>query len=188
MEEYVYTRDQLKDIDVHTVLPQQEPFVMIGSLTHFELRTSTTETLIKEDNIFVDNGCFSASGMMENIAQTCAARIGFYNKYILHKDVQVGFIGAVRDFKVYGLAPVGAVITTQVDVVEEIFGMTLARATVTASGITTTEPVNLREHNPEFPAHGNSQAPASPEAGSRASVLLAEAEIKLSVRNIERNG
>ena len=178
MEEYVYTRDQLKDIDVHTVLPQQEPFVMIGSMTHFEMGTSTTETLIKEDNIFVDNGCFSASGMMENIAQTCAARIGFYNKYILHKDVQVGFIGAVRDFKVYGLAPVGAVITTQVDVVEEIFGMTLARATITASGITTTEPVNLREHNPEFPAHGNSQAPA----------LLAEAEIKLSVRNIERNG
>ncbi|MCQ2154602.1 MAG: pseudouridylate synthase [Bacteroidales bacterium] len=152
MEEYVYTRDQLKDIDVHTLLPQQEPFVMIGSLTHFEMGTSTTETLIKEDNIFVDNGCFSASGMMENIAQTCAARIGFYNKYILHKDVQVGFIGAVRDFKVYGLAPVGAVITTQVDVVEEIFGMTLARATITASA------------------------------------LLAEAEIKLSVRNIERNG
>lgn len=152
MEEYVYTRDQLKDIDVHTVLPQQEPFVMIGSLTHFEMGTSTTETLIKEDNIFVDNGCFSASGMMENIAQTCAARIGFYNKYILHKDVQVGFIGAVRDFKVYGLAPVGTVITTRVDVIEEIFGMTLARATITASA------------------------------------LLAEAEIKLSVRNIERNG
>ena len=206
MEEYVYTKDRLKDIDVHTVLPQQEPFVMIGSLTHFEMGTSTTETLIKEDNIFVNNGCFSASGMMENIAQTCAARIGFYNKYILHKDVQVGFIGAVRDFRIYALAPVGTVITTQVDVVEEIFGMTLARATITASGITTTEPVNLREHNPEFPAHGNSQAPASPEAGSRApasseagsrasvllaeagnqaSVLLAEAEIKLSVRNIE---
>lgn len=152
MEEYVYTKDRLKDIDVHTVLPQQEPFVMIGSLTHFEMGTSTTETLIKEDNIFVDNGCFSASGMMENIAQTCAARIGFYNKYILHKDVQVGFIGAVRDFRIYALAPVGAVITTQVDVVEEIFGMTLARATITASA------------------------------------LLAEAEIKLSVRNIERNG
>lgn len=196
MEEYVYTKDRLKDIDVHTVLPQQEPFVMIGSLTHFEMGTSTTETLIKDNNIFVDNGCFSASGMMENIAQTCAARIGFYNKYILHKDVQVGFIGAVRDFRIYALAPVGTVITTQVDVVEEIFGMTLARATITASGITTTEPVNLREHNPEFPAHGNSQAPASPEAGSRApallaeagnqaSVLLAEAEIKLSVRNIE---
>lgn len=198
MEEYVYTKDRLKDIDVHTVLPQQEPFVMIGSLTHFEMGTSTTETLIKEDNIFVDDGCFSASGMMENIAQTCAARIGFYNKYILHKDVQVGFIGAVRDFRIYALAPVGTVITTRVDVIEEIFGMTLARATITASGITTPEPVNLREHNPVFPAHGNSQAPASPEAGSQASafpeagiqapVLLAEAEIKLSVRNIEQNG
>lgn len=135
MEEYVYTKDSLKDIDVHTVLPQQEPFVMIGSLTHFELGTSTTETLIRDNNIFVDGGHFSASGMMENIAQTCAARIGFYNKYILHKDVQVGFIGAVRNFRIYGLAPVGTVITTRVDVIEEIFGMTLAKATITASGV-----------------------------------------------------
>lgn len=120
----------ISSIDVHTVLPQQEPFVMIGCMTHFEMTTSTTETLIREDNIFVDNGCFSASGMMENIAQTCAARVGYYNKYILHKDVQVGFIGAVRNYSIKALARVGQIITTKVDIVEEVFGMTLANAEV----------------------------------------------------------
>lgn len=120
----------IRSIDVHTVLPQQEPFVMIGCMTHFEMTTSTTETLIREDNIFVDNGCFSASGMMENIAQTCAARVGYYNKYILHKDVQVGFIGAVRNYRIKALARVGQIITTKVDIVEEVFGMTLANAEV----------------------------------------------------------
>ncbi len=120
----------IRSIDVHTVLPQQEPFVMIGCMTHFEMTTSTTETLIREDNIFVDNGCFSASGMMENIAQTCAARVGYYNKYILHKDVQVGFIGAVRNYSIKALARVGQIITTKVDIVEEVFGMTLANAEV----------------------------------------------------------
>ena len=120
----------IRSIDVHTVLPQQEPFVMIGCMTHFEMTTSTTETLIREDNIFVDNGCFSASGMMENIAQTCAARVGYYNKYILHKDVQVGFIGAVRNYYIKALARVGQIITTKVDIVEEVFGMTLANAEV----------------------------------------------------------
>ena len=67
---------------------------------------------------------------MENIAQTCASRIGFYNKYILLKEVQIGYIGAIRDYVILGKAKVGSLITTTVDVIEEIFGMTLAIATV----------------------------------------------------------
>lgn len=126
----------LETIDIHTVLPQQDPFVMVRKLVHFEMDSSTTETPIREDNLFVENGCFGPCGMMENIAQTCAARIGFYNKYILEKDVQIGYIGAIRDYKVLGKAPVGSVITTKVDVLEEVFGMTLAEATVQCDGQT----------------------------------------------------
>lgn len=131
MEAIIPSEAYLRTIDVHTILPQQEPFVMIGVLTHFEMNTTTTETEIKATNIFVDDGKFSASGIMENIAQTCAAREGFYNKYILHKDVQIGFIGAVRDYKILALPPVGLTITTRIDILEEVFGMTLARAMVT---------------------------------------------------------
>jgi predicted hotdog family 3-hydroxylacyl-ACP dehydratase len=120
----------VQSIDIHGVLPQQEPFVMVGTLMHFALDTSTTETPVRPDNLFVEDGFFSAFGMMENIAQTCAARIGFYNKYILEKPVEVGYIGAIREYVVYGLAEAGSVITTTVDVEEEIFGMTMARATV----------------------------------------------------------
>lgn len=130
MEITQITEEYLRSIDVHTVLPQQEPFVMVGTLTHFELTTSTTETRIEEENIFVNDGKFSASGMMENIAQTCAARIGFYNKYILKKDVQVGFIGAIRNYVVHSLPEVGSTIVTKVDILEEIFGMTLANAEI----------------------------------------------------------
>ena len=124
------TEEFLRTIDVHAILPQQEPFVMVGTLTSFEMTTSTTETEIKGENIFVDNDTFSASGLMENIAQTCAARIGFYNKYILKKDVQVGFIGAIRNYVVNELPKVGSTIITKVDILEEVFGMTLANAEV----------------------------------------------------------
>lgn len=120
----------LRSIDIHTILPQQEPFVMVGKLVHFELRTSTTETVIREDNLFVEKGYFTPSGIMENMAQTCASRIGFYNKYILEKEVQIGYIGAIRDFVNLGKARAGSQITTTVDVVDEVFGMTLASATV----------------------------------------------------------
>ena len=136
MEECQITEDFLRSIDIHTVLPQQEPFVMVGTMVHFELGTSTTETVISPSNIFVRDGEFTAPGIMENIAQTCASRIGFYNKYILHKDVQIGFIGAIRDYVVNRLPSVGSTIVTTVDVLEEVFGMTLASATVVCEGET----------------------------------------------------
>lgn len=140
----------LRSIDIHTVLPQQEPFVMVGTLTHFEPMTSTTETVIKADNLFVEDGCFTPCGMMENIAQTCASRIGFYNKYILHKDVQIGYIGAIRDYVILGKAPVGSLITTTVDVLEEVFGMTLAQAKVECNNkVIATARIKLAVNNAE---------------------------------------
>lgn len=144
------TEEYIRSIDVHTVLPQQEPFVMIDTMTHFEMMTSTTETEIRESNIFVDGGRFSASGMMENIAQTCAARVGFYNKYILKKEVQVGFIGAIRNYVVHELPQVGSTISTRVDILEEIFGMTLANAEITCEGRTiATAEIKLSVRNVE---------------------------------------
>ena len=71
---------------------------------------------------------------MENIAQTCAARIGYVNKYILRKGIQVGLIGAVRNMEIRRLPRVGEIITTRVEVKEEIFGMTLAEAVVESGG------------------------------------------------------
>ena len=109
---------------------------MIGSLVHFDKVLTVTETKVDEQNIFVENGCFSASGLMENIAQTCAARIGYINKYILKKEIQLGFIGAVRNFEVFSLPAVGDVITTHVEVKEEVFGMSLASATIECEGKT----------------------------------------------------
>ncbi len=130
------TEQELRAINIHELLPQQEPFVMIGSLTHIDSTATTTETIVKADNILVDNGQFSASGLMENIAQTCAARIGFVNRYILKKKIQLGFIGAVRNFEVFALPKVGDTITTRMVVKEDVFGMTLADATVTCNGKT----------------------------------------------------
>ena len=124
------SEQQLRQIDIHELLPQQEPFVMVSTLVHFDRTLTATETAIKAENIFVDGGRLSASGVMENIAQTCAARIGYVNKYILKKGIQLGFIGAVRGFEVLRLPKVGETITTRVEVREEVFGMTLADAVV----------------------------------------------------------
>ena len=128
------TEEFLRGIDIHELLPQQEPFVMISSLVRFDMQTTVTETIVSADNMFVEDGVFTAPGIVENIAQTCAARIGYVNKYILKKGIQLGFIGAIRDLKVKDLPKVGDTITTSISVIDSVFGMTLVDAVVLNNG------------------------------------------------------
>ena len=128
------TREFLEGIDIHELLPQQEPFVMVGRLTYFDMTKIVTETEVESKNIFVDDMSFSASGLIENIAQTCAARIGYVNKYILKKGIQIGFIGAIRNLNICRLPSVGETIVTSVEILEEVFGMSLAKAVISCEG------------------------------------------------------
>ena len=136
MDDYQVSEQFLRTIDIHELLPQQEPFVMVGQLVHFDMTRTVTETTIGSENMFVENGQMTASGLIENIAQTCAARIGYVNKYILKKGIQIGFIGAIRNLEVKALPAVGDTIRTTVDVVEEVFGMILANASIECNGET----------------------------------------------------
>lgn len=117
-------------IDIHELLPQQEPFVMVGKLRFFSMEKTTTALTVSASNIFVDGGVFTASGLIENIAQTCATRIGYINKYILKKGIQLGFIGAIRGLNIHRLPVVGETIETSIETLEEVFGMTLVKANV----------------------------------------------------------
>lgn len=103
---------------------------MVGKLVSFDMGKTVTQTLIEDKNIFVENGVFTASGIIENIAQTCATRIGYINKYILKKGIQLGFIGAIRNLKLYRCPKVGELVKTAIITEEEVFGMTLVTATV----------------------------------------------------------
>lgn len=124
----------LRSIDIHELLPQQEPFVMVGRLVAFDRKRTVTQTEVKSDNLFLEKDGLSVPGLMENIAQTCAARIGYVNKYILQKGIQIGFIGAVRNMEVHSLPQLGDTLETTVDVREEVFGMTLADAFIRCGG------------------------------------------------------
>lgn len=103
---------------------------MVGKLVSFEMEKTVTQTMVCASNLMVENGEFSAAGVIENIAQTCAVRIGYINKYILKRGINLGFIGAIRNLKLHRLPRVGQTIQTTILTVEEVFGMTLVTATV----------------------------------------------------------
>ncbi len=129
---------KLTEIPVTELLPQRPPFVMIDCLTGFSETTTETRLTVRDDNVLVQDGRLSVYGLVENIAQTCAARLG-YASYILHKPVRIGFIGAVRGCKIKRLPLVGEMLETRIEVKEEIFGLTLVDAEVRLDGVTIAE-------------------------------------------------
>ncbi len=121
--------NEFEKTDVHTLLPQQEPFVMIDRLVHYDPVRTVTSLEVRADNIFVDNGHLSVPGINENIAQTCAARMGYISRSSGER-VRIGVIGAITGFSVSRTPLTGEVLTTTIDVVQEVFQVTLVHATV----------------------------------------------------------
>ena len=109
------------DIDILELLPQRPPFVMVDRLTDYSETQSSCSLTIRPDNVFCEDGEFAAAGLIEHIAQTCAARLGYYNKYILKTGVRLGFIGEVKDLSIVRLPREGETLDTTIVVMQEIF-------------------------------------------------------------------
>ncbi|MDR2389643.1 MAG: pseudouridylate synthase [Tannerellaceae bacterium] len=119
------------DVNMAELLPQRPPFILVDRLIAFDAECVQTALRICRENIFCDGHCLSESGLVENIAQTCAARMGYIHKYIANDTVKIGLIGAIRRMEIFRLPRIGEEITTRVTVREEIFRMTLVDALVT---------------------------------------------------------
>ena len=118
-----------EEIDILTLIPQRPPFVMVDRLLHFDTQTTITEFEVRADNIFVDDGKLSSEGIVEIIAQTCAARMG-YISLMSNAPVKVGVIGAISNMTINFLPQCGAKLTTRIDLLEEVFQMTLVEAVI----------------------------------------------------------
>ena len=125
------TDSELSRIDVLTLLPQRPPFVMIDRLTHFDEAVTTTQLTVRTDNLFTEaDGHLNPCALVENIAQTCAARMGYINRYIYRQRVRLGYIGGIKNLQVLRTPRVGELLTTSIEVMQEVMKLTLVNATV----------------------------------------------------------
>ena len=111
------------------LIPQRPPFVMIDKMLSFDMTVTTTQLEVRADNVFCVDGRLSTEGMMENIAQTCAARMGYIN-LCNNASVKIGVIGSVSNYEVFRTPKIGEVIVTSIEVVEELFQITMVKAFV----------------------------------------------------------
>lgn len=119
----------ISSVNVLDLIPQRPPFIMIDCLTHFDPVITFSRFTVRDNNLFFSEGRLLASGLIENIAQTCAARIGYINR-LSNEVIKLGFIGAVRNLKIYKTPLAGDTIYTTITVKEEVFQMTLVDAVV----------------------------------------------------------
>lgn len=123
-------KTEFESINVLKLLPQQPPFVMVDKLIYFDQQETITSFTVDQNNIFVENEIFTSSGLIENIAQTCAVRMGYINQYIYKENVKLGFIGSIKNLEIFKYPKVGDVLTTSIKIIEEVFQMTLVLACV----------------------------------------------------------
>ena len=119
----------IEDITLRELIPQSPPFVMIDKMISFDMTVTKTQLEVRADNVFCKDVRLSAEGLMENIAQTCAARMGYIN-LSKNEKVKIGVIGSVSNYEVFRTPKVGDVIVSTIEVIEEMFQITLVKAIV----------------------------------------------------------
>ena len=116
---------ELRDIPITSLIPQRPPFVMVDRVLSCDATDAVTEFAIREDNIFLDDMKLSAAGIIENMAQSCAARMGCVKK--LHNEpIKLGYIGEIKNLKIYRQPLLDERLTTEVHILMDVFDMTLA--------------------------------------------------------------
>lgn len=119
-------------------IPQRQPMVMIDKLFFSDAEKCITGLHISEENIFCSNGFFREPGLIENMAQTAAVHAG-YNSSIqskegAYKSAPIGFIGAIKDLKIYFLPAVNSELVTEIKITHQIFDATVVNAFVGCNG------------------------------------------------------
>lgn len=119
--------------DITAYIPQRTPIVMISGILAAEGKVVRSGFHISPDNIFVQDGVLTPPGLMENIAQTAAARAGWMASQE-NKPISVGYIGAVKDLEIFELPPAGSFIETVAEVGSQVFNATMVTGQVMLNG------------------------------------------------------
>ncbi|MEY3237377.1 MAG: hypothetical protein RI883_1478 [Bacteroidota bacterium] len=115
--------------NIKSVIPQREPFVMVDNLLAVNDEVYTTNFVVNPNNIFLENECLQEYGLIENIAQSCAAGIS-YTKMNTAEQMGEGFIGSISKLTLHELPKVNDTLTTIITKKFEVGNMFLLHGKV----------------------------------------------------------
>lgn len=112
--------------DISAYIPQRPPFVFIDTIYELDGNVARTSFTVTETCPLLADGVLPLAGLMENAAQTCAARAGN----------TIGYIGAVKQMEVTRFPHVGEVLATEATVLQEAMNISLIECIIRSGGET----------------------------------------------------
>ncbi|MBK5273204.1 MAG: 3-hydroxyacyl-ACP dehydratase [Bacteroidia bacterium] len=110
--------------NILSYIPQRAPFVMVDEIIYSGETITRSKFHIKPDNIFIKNGFLKEPGLIENIAQTAAAREGLISQKE-NKLVRLGYIGAIKNMVITGFPQINDEIITEIKIENQVFKVIL---------------------------------------------------------------
>lgn len=110
--------------NILSFIPQRPPMVMVDRLLYCDHNKTRSAFIVEDSNIFVEHGFLKEPGLVENIAQTAAARAGFIAK-TENEPVSVGYIGAVKNLEIFSFPKAGEALMTEITIENQIFEVTI---------------------------------------------------------------
>jgi len=117
-------------MDIQKLIPQQPPFVFVDRIYDISDTFFKSEFSIGENSLLTRNGCMSEAGLVEHVAQSMAAYIGYHNQ----DNVRIGVVAAVQDFEILSLPACGSTIQTDISIVCKVFDISYVKAEIKCNG------------------------------------------------------
>ena len=119
--------------EIINYIPQRAPFIAVHNILEATDGFAETQFEVLPDSIFVTEGLFRESGLLENIAQTAAAQIGFVRKK-RGLPVPSGYIASIKNLNVVSFPPIGSVLTTSIQITNHVLSVVLLEGLIRLQG------------------------------------------------------
>lgn len=124
-----FSTSLIQGSEIENLIPQRPPIVMIDRFYGMDENGSYTGLTIDSENLFTHDEQLDECGLIEHIAQSAAARIGYIYKN-RQEPIPLGYIGSVNKMHIRRLPKTGEELHTTIRIKQEIFDITLVSATV----------------------------------------------------------
>jgi predicted hotdog family 3-hydroxylacyl-ACP dehydratase len=114
-------------------IPQRDPICLVHSIYACNDEMTKTGFVVEKDHYFVNNGCLTEAGVIENLAQSCAAGAG-YNASLKNMPPKVGFIANIKDLVIHTLPKINSEVITEVALKAFVMNVTLVIVKSTCNG------------------------------------------------------
>lgn len=111
--------------ELQELIPQRPPMQMVDTFCGISDGISRSGLTVTPENVFCIGGRLAEPGIVEHMAQSAAARIGYLCRRE-GREVPLGYIASIDRMAFYFLPETGQTLDTSMEVLQEVFGITLA--------------------------------------------------------------